>query len=328
MPNFQIPSTIQFDENTRLNKRFSRYYIEPLERGFGTTIGNALRRILLSSIPGAAITAVRFESVLHEFSTIKGVLEDVTHIILNLKKVRVRLADSKPVRLTLKLKGPMQVSASMLNGGNPNVEILNPEQHIMSIEEATEINLDLRIGRGRGYFPADKNRTADAPVDMIFIDSIFSPIVKVNYYVEKLQSGIKEDLERLTIELATDGTMMPDDAISYASRLLIDHVKAFTVLQSTDIVEPERQIDEDKIRIRRQLERSIDELELSVRSYNCLQAAQIKSIADLVSKDENDMLRFKNFGRKSLNELVSKLDELGLRFGMDITDYVKESTKK
>jgi DNA-directed RNA polymerase subunit alpha len=163
---------------------------------------------------------------------------------------------------------------------------------------------------------------------MIFVDSIFSPIVKVNYYVEKLQSGVKEDLERLTIEVSTDGTIMPDDAISYASKLLIDHVKPFTVLQSTDIVEPERQIDEDKIRIRRQLERSIDELELSVRSYNCLQAAQIKNIADLVSKDENDMLRFKNFGRKSLNELVSKLDELGLRFGMDITEYVKDTTKK
>lgn len=326
MPNFQIPDKIHIDDNGR-NSRFSRYNIEPLERGFGTTIGNSLRRILLSSIPGAAITAVRFDGVLHEFSTIKGVLEDVTTIILNLKKVRIRLADSRPLKLTLKLKGPLQVTASMLNGGNPNVEILNPDQPVMSIEEATEINLDLRIGRGRGYFPAEKNRTADAPLDMIFIDSIFSPIMKVNYFVEKLQSGVKEDLERLMIEIATDGAMTPDDAISYASRLMIDHLRPFSILQSSDIVEPEQQVDEDKVRIRKQLERSIDELELSVRSYNCLQAAQIKAISDLVSKEESEMLRFKNFGRKSLNELISKLDELGLRFGMEVSEYLKDQPK-
>lgn len=327
MPNFQIPERIKIDEEVK-NERFGRFILEPLERGFGITVGNALRRILLSSIPGAAITALRIEGVLHEFSTVDGVIEDVTLIILNLKKVRVRLANSKPIRLTLKLQGPAEINAGMLSGGNPNVEIMNPDQHIMTIEEDKSLSLDLWIGRGRGYFPAENNKTADAPLDTIWVDSIFSPIVKVNFFVEKLQSGIKEDLEKLILEVTTDGTMSPEDTVSYSSKLLVDHMKPFFGLQSTDVIEPEQQIDEDKMRIKKQLMRSIDELELSVRSYNCLQAAEIKTIADLVSKEENEMLRFKNFGRKSLNELIEKLDELGLRFGMDISDYVKETTKK
>jgi len=327
MPNFQIPERIKIDDEVK-NEHYGRFILEPLERGFGITIGNALRRILLSSIPGAAITALRIEGVLHEFSTIDGVIEDVTLIILNLKRVRVRLANSKPIKLTLKLQGPAEINAGMLSGGNPNVEIMNPDQHILTIEEDRNLSLDLWIGRGRGYFPAENNKTADAPLDTIWIDSIFSPIVKVNYFVEKLQSGIKEDLEKLILEVTTDGTMSPEDTVSYASKLLVDHMKPFFGLQSTDVIEPEQQIDEDKMRIKKQLMRSIDELELSVRSYNCLQAAEIKTIADLVSKEENEMLRFKNFGRKSLNELIEKLDELGLRFGMDISDYVKETTKK
>jgi len=327
MPNFQIPNKVQIDQDVS-NKRFGRFVIEPLERGFGTTLGTSLRRTLLSSIPGAAITAVRFDGVLHEFSSIPGVLEDVTHIILNLKQVKVNLVDSKPIRLSLKLKGPIQVTAGLLNGGNPNVEIMNPDKHIMSIEEAIELNMDIRIGRGRGYHTSEMNKTADAPLDTIFIDSIFSPIEKVNFMVEALQSGVKEGLEKLTIDVHTDGSMSPEDVISYAAKMLIDHTKPFMALLSADIIEPELQVDEDKLRIKRQLERSIDELELSVRSYNCLQAAQIKNIADLVSKEESEMLRFKNFGRKSLNELIAKLDELGLRFGMEITDYIKEPLKK
>jgi len=327
MPNFQIHEKIKIDEDVK-QERFGRFILEPLESGFGITTGNALRRVLLSSIPGAAVTALRIEGVLHEFSTIDGVIEDVTLIILNLKKVRVRLANSKPIKLTLKLQGPANITAGMLSGGNPNVEIMNPDQHIMTIEEEKNLTLELWIGRGRGYFTADNNKTADAPLDTIWIDSIFSPIVKVNYFVEKLQSGVKEDLEKLILEVTTDGTMTPQDAVSYSSKLLADHLKPFFALQSTDVIEPEQQIDEDKMRIRKQLMRSIDELELSVRSYNCLQAAEIKTIADLVSKEENEMLRFKNFGRKSLNELIEKLDELGLRFGMDISEYVKDVNKK
>ncbi len=327
MPNFQIPNKVQIDADSS-SDNYGRFVIEPLERGFGTTLGTSLRRTLLSSIPGAAITAVRFEGILHEFSSVPGVLEDVTHIILNLKQVKVNLVDSKPIRLSLKLKGPIQVTAGLLNGGNPNVEIMNPDLHIMSIEEAIEINMDIRIGRGRGYHSAELNKTADAPLDTIFIDSIFSPIEKVNFSVEALQSGVKEGLEKLTVEVHTDGSMSPDDSISYAAKLLSDHIRPFVALLSSDIIEPELQVDEDKMRIKRQLERSIDELELSVRSYNCLQAAQIKTISDLVSKEENEMLRFKNFGRKSLNELIAKLDELGLRFGMDLSEYVKDSLKK
>ncbi|MDD3807630.1 MAG: DNA-directed RNA polymerase subunit alpha [Candidatus Marinimicrobia bacterium] len=327
MPNFQIPEKVKIDETAK-NERFARFILEPLERGFGITVGNALRRVLLSSIPGSAITALRIEGILHEFSSIDGVIEDVTLIILNLKKVRVLLPNSKPIKLSLKLQGPADIKAGMLNGGNPDVEIMNPDQHIMTIEEEKNINLDLWFGRGRGYASAENNKTADAPLDTIWIDSIFSPIVKVNYYAEKLQSGVKEDLERLVLEITTDGTMTPEDAISYSSKLLTDHFKPFFALQETDVIEPEKQIDEDKMRIRKQLMRSIDELELSVRSYNCLQAADIKTIADLVSKEENEMLRFKNFGRKSLNELIEKLDELGLRFGMDVSEYIKDASKK
>ena len=326
MPNFQIPNKVSIDNETS-TKTYGRFVIEPLERGFGTTLGSALRRTLLSSIPGAAITAVRFEGVLHEFSSIPGVLEDVTHIILNLKQVKVNLVDSKPIRLTLKLKGPLQVTASLLNGGNPNVEIMNPDKHIMSIEETTEINMDIRIGRGRGYQSSISNKTADAPLDTVFIDSIYSPIEKVKFNVEALQSGVKDSLEKLYIDVHTDGSMTPEDAISYSAKMLSDHIRPFVALLSNDIIEPELQVDEDKMRIKKQLERSIDELELSVRSFNCLQAAQIKSIADLVSKEENEMLRFKNFGRKSLNELIAKLDELGLRFGMDLGEFIKDPLK-
>ncbi|MCK5520868.1 MAG: DNA-directed RNA polymerase subunit alpha [Candidatus Marinimicrobia bacterium] len=326
MPNFQIPNKVNIDTEIS-NKTYGRFTVEPLERGFGTTLGTALRRTLLSSIPGAAITAIRFEGILHEFSSIDGVLEDITHIILNLKKVKVNLVDSKPIRLALKLKGPLQVTAGLLNGGNPNVEIMNPDQHIMSIEEANEINLDIRIGRGRGYHAAGLNKTADSPIDTIFIDSIFSPVDKVNFSVEAIQSTIKNGLEKLTVDIHTDGSMTPEDAISYSAKMLSDHIRPFVALLSSDIIEPELQVDEDKMRIKKQLERSIDELELSVRSYNCLQAAQIKSISDLVSKEENEMLRFKNFGRKSLNELIAKLDELGLRFGMDLGEFIKEPIK-
>ena len=324
MPNFQIPDKIKVDRES-YSDSYGKFTIEPLERGFGTTLGNALRRIMLSAIPGCAITAVRIEGVLHEFSAIEGILEDVTSIILNLKQVKLDLVDSKPVKASVKLQGPKEVKAKDLNADNPNVKIMNPNFHIMNIQEEKEINMTIWFGRGRGYSPAEKNRTPDAPVDTIPVDSIFSPILKVKYDVEKLQSGIKEDLEKLTIEIYSDSSMTPDNALSYASDMMVSHLKPFSELKSKNIIEPEEQIDEEILRVRKQLQRSIDELELSVRSYNCLQAADIRSIADLVVKEEQEMLRYKNFGRKSLNELVAKLDDLGLRFGMDITPFMKDT---
>ncbi|MEA2076712.1 MAG: DNA-directed RNA polymerase subunit alpha [Candidatus Marinimicrobia bacterium] len=326
MPNFQIPDKIKVDRDT-YSDSYGKFTIEPLERGFGTTVGNSLRRIMLSSIPGCAITAIRFEKVLHEFSTIEGVLEDVTTIILNLKQVKLDLEEAKPVKASLKFQGPKEIKAKDLNGENPNVKIMNPNFHIMNIQEEEEVNLTVWFGRGRGYSPAEKNRTPDAPVDTIPVDSIFSPILKVNFDVEKLQSGIKENLEKLTIEIFTDNSMTPDNALSYASDMMISHLDPFSELKSKNIIEPEEQVDEEILRIRKQLLRSIDELELSVRSYNCLQAADIRTIADLVVKEEQEMLRYKNFGRKSLNELVAKLDNLGLRFGMEISPYMKDMNK-
>ncbi|MDD3094980.1 MAG: DNA-directed RNA polymerase subunit alpha [Candidatus Neomarinimicrobiota bacterium] len=323
MPNFQIPDKIKVDRES-YSDSYGMFTIEPLERGFGTTVGSALRRIMLSAIPGCAITAVRFDSVLHEFSTIEGVLEDVSTIILNLKQVKLDLLDSKPAKVTLKLQGPKEIKAKDLNAENPNIKIMNPNFHIMNIQEEKTIDLMIWFGRGRGYSPAEKNRTPDAPVDTIPVDSIFSPILKVNFKVEKLQSGIKEDLEKLIFEIFTDHSMSPDNALSYAADMMLNHIKPFSELKTKNIIEPEEQVDEEVLRIRKQLLRSIDELELSVRSYNCLQAADIRTIMDLVVKEEQEMLRYKNFGRKSLNELVAKLDDLGLRFGMDITPYTKD----
>jgi len=326
MPNFQIPDKINVDRETYTDS-YGKFTIEPLERGFGTTVGNALRRIMLSAIPGCAITAIRIEGVLHEFSTIEGVLEDVTNVILNLKQVKLDIVDSKPIKANLKLKGPREIKAKDLNGDNPNVKIMNPNFHIMNIQEEKEIDMTVWFGRGRGYSPAEKNRTPDAPVDTIPVDSIFSPILKVIFDVEKLQSGIKEDLEKLTFEVFTDNSMTPDNALSYAADMMINHLNPFSELKTKNIIEPEEQVDEEILRVRKQLQRSIDELELSVRSYNCLQAADIRTIADLVVKEEQEMLRYKNFGRKSLNELVAKLDDLGLRFGMDISPYMKDTNK-
>ncbi|MCK4812611.1 MAG: DNA-directed RNA polymerase subunit alpha [Candidatus Marinimicrobia bacterium] len=326
MPNFQIPDKIKVDRDS-YSDSYGKFTIEPMERGFGATVGNALRRIMLSAVPGCAITAVRFEGVLHEFSTIEGVLEDVTSIILNLKQVKLDLEESKPVKISLKLQGPKEIKAKDLNADNPNVTIMNPNFHVMNIQEEKEIDMTIWFGRGRGYFPSEKNRAMDAPVDTIPIDSIFSPILKVNFNVEKLQSGIKENLEKLTFEIFTDGSMTPDNALSYAADTMINHLNPFSELKSKNIIEPEEQVNEEILRIRKQLDRSIDELELSVRSYNCLQAADIRNISDLVVKEEQEMLRYKNFGRKSLNELVAKLDDLGLRFGMDVTPYKKDTNK-
>src|SRR6056297_822853 len=229
MPNFQIPNKIKVDRES-YSDRYGRFTIEPLERGFGITVGNSLRRILLSSIPGCAITAIRMESVLHEFSTIEGVLEDVSTIILNMKQVKVELLDSKPAKVSLKLKGPKEIKAKHLNSDDPNIKIMNPQHHIMNIQESKEIDITIWYGRGRGYYPAEKNRTPDAPVDAIPIDSIFSPITNVNINIVKLQSGIKDDLEKLDIDITTDGTMSPDNALSYASDILIQHLDQFSDL--------------------------------------------------------------------------------------------------
>jgi len=323
MPNFQIPSKVSIDQDSA-TKTFVRFVYEPLERGYGITIGNAFRRVLMSSIPGAAITSIKVDGVQHEFSTIDGVVEDVSDIILNLKQVKIRLDDSKHEKVAVHLEGPGELTAGELMNGTTEFELMNPDQHILTMNEKADFNMEVMIGRGRGYVPAEKNKLPEAPIGMVFIDSIFSPVTNVTFHVEDLQTAEKENMERLNLVVTTDGSISPANAVGYAAQVLQDHIQPFMQFESGDIKEPEDKIDEEVLRIRNQLKRSIDELELSVRAYNCLKSADIESIADLVEKEESEMLKYKNFGKKSLQELVEKLEELGLEFGMDVDKYMRD----
>jgi|Deesub1362B_J571_1020462.scaffolds.fasta_scaffold02739_6 DNA-directed RNA polymerase subunit alpha len=319
----QMPERIELDEATYSNT-FGRFIVQPLERGFGVTIGNALRRVLLSSLPGAAITHIRISGVVHEFSTIPGVEEDVAQIILNLKKVRIKLINKKPDKVVLNLKGPMEFTAGVIEKATADFEILNPDLHIATLNEDAEFEMELRIGRGRGYVPAEENRLPDQPIGLIPIDAIFSPVINVAYRVEQTRVGQRTDYEKLILEVTTDGSITPDDALTYAGQILRDHIQLF-INREIEMEEQEPvEIDEDALRIKKLLKMSVDELELSVRASNCLKAANIETIADLVKHTEQEMLKFRNFGRKSLNELQQVLENLGLHFGMDVDKYLKD----
>ena len=323
-PNLQMPESIELDEST-YSSTYGKFVVQPLERGFGVTIGNSLRRVLLSSLPGAAFTSIRLNDVLHEFSTVKGVVEDVSEIILNIKAVRLKLLNKKPDRVIASLKGPGEFYASDLSKNNGDFEILNPDQLICTLNDDTEVEIELRIGKGRGYVPADENKVVDQPVGTIPIDSIYTPIVNVSYNVTNTRVGQRTDYEKLTLEIVTDGSITPDDALTFAGKILKDHIQLFINFDIEPEEEETSEIDEEVLRIRKLLRMSVDELELSVRSHNCLKAANIKTIGDLVSKDEPEMLKFRNFGRKSLSELTKMLDEKGLQFGMDVEKYLTEN---
>lgn len=323
LPSFQMPESIELDESTYTNT-FGKFIVQPLERGFGHTIGNALRRVLLSSIPGAAITMFRVDGILHEFSTIPGVLEDVSEVVLNLKQVRIKTLEKKPDRVLIDLKGPGEFKAGDIQAGTTEFEVLNPDLVIATLNDDADFQLELRIGRGRGYVPAEENKVPDMPIGMICIDSIFTPVTRVTYNVENTRVGQRTDYEKLILEVTTDGTLTPDDALSYAGKILRDHIQMFISFDVETEEEEEPEVDEEVIRIRKLLQMSVDELELSVRSHNCLTAANITTIGDLVRRDENEMLKFRNFGRKSLTELNKILDEKGLQFGMDIEKYMKK----
>lgn len=324
-PYLRMPESIELDEATYTNT-YGKFIVQPLERGFGMTIGNALRRILLSSLQGAAITMIRLDNVFHEFSTIGGVVEDVSTIILNLKEVRIKLLNKKPEKISLHLVGPTEFKAGDLQNGTTDFEILNPNKHIATLNADADFNIELRIGRGKGYVTAEENKLPDQPIGTIPIDSIFSPIVNVNYTVEKTRVGQRIEYEKLIIEIYTDGSITPDDALTYAGKILKDHIQLFINFDIEPEEEVTSEVDEEVLRIRKLLRMSVDELELSVRSHNCLMAANIKTIADLVSRDEQEMLKFRNFGRKSLTELTKILDEKGLHFGMDVDKYLKSDT--
>lgn len=321
-PNLQMPESVELEESS-YSSTFGRFIVQPLERGFGTTIGNALRRVLLSSLPGAAITTIRIDGVHHEFSTIPGVVEDVAEIILNLKEVRFKLINKKPDKVVIELKGPHEFTAGDIQNGTTDFEILNPDHHIATLNKGADLKIELRIGRGHGYVPAEENKLPDMPIGSIPIDAIYTPIKNVSYRVENMRVQQRIDYERLIIEITTDGSITPDDALTYAGKILRDHINLFINFDiKPEIEEEPPTVDEEVLRIRKLLKMSVDELELSVRSYNCLMAANIKTIGDLVRRDEQEMLKFRNFGRKSLQELTQILEEKGLHFGMEVEKYL------
>lgn len=312
---FQRPKRLELDHSTLTNK-YGRFYAQPFERGFGTTIGNALRRVLLSSIEGAAITAVKIEGVLHEFSPIAGALEDTTEIILNLKRIpfKIRSPGHKTVRLHAEGEGA--VTAAQLEVG-PDVEILDKDLHIASLSASGKLDLELRLKEGRGYVSAERNFDEDLTIGYIPLDAVHSPIKKVNYVVEAARVGQATDYDKLTLDVWTNGCVAPQDAVGVASKLLKDHLTIFVNFEEEGPVD-EATADPERDALQDHLNRSVDELELSVRSYNCLKNADIKTIGELVQKSESEMLKTKNFGRKSLNEIKEILGTMGLSLGMRV----------
>jgi DNA-directed RNA polymerase subunit alpha len=304
---------------------YGKFVIEPLERGFGITLGNALRRVLLSSLQGAAVTAVRIEGVLHEFSTLPGVIEDVTEIILNLKQVRLKLHGDGPKRGLFEASGKGEVKAGDLKV-DPDVEVLNPDLHIASLNRDGDLRMEVDLNGGRGYASADQHSQTDRPIGVIPIDSLFSPVTKVNYHVEATRLGQRIDYDKLTLEVWTDQSILPADAVAWAAKLLRDHFEMFIRFEQEPVIEGEEEEDPQLAVARRQLEKSVEELELSVRSSNCLRAAEIRTIGDLVVKSESEMLKYRNFGRKSLKEIQDLLAEMGLTFGMDLSRFYQPKT--
>ena len=313
---------IKVDEKN-LTNTFGKFVIQPMDRGYGITIGNALRRVLLTCIPGAAITNAKFDSVLHEFSSIEGVQEDVSDIIQNLKGVRFKLDENDPEKISMKLVGPCKFTSNDIQKECGEFKVLNKKHYITEVNEGTTLNMELKIGVGKGYAPSEFNELPNAPLGTIAIDSIFNPVTKVNYNVTPVP-GAKATIELLTIEVSTDGSITPQDAVSYSSSVLIEQLRIVESISKPEVLEISEPVSEEVLEIRKLLNLTIDEMELSVRSHNCLQAAGIKFIYELVSKEENEMLKYKNFGRKSLTELVEKLDQMGLSFGMEVDKYLKE----
>ena len=315
---FQRPKRLEFERET-LTDRFGRFYAQPFERGFGTTIGNALRRVLLSSIEGAAITAVQIDGVLHEFSPIKGVVEDATDIILNLKQLPITCHVDYTKTLTLRKDKPGPVRASDIEA-DADIEILEPDAHIATIAEGGRLHMQLRVKRGRGYVSADRNFDEDLGIGWIPIDSVHSPVKKVNYLVEGARVGQTTDYDKLTLEVWTNGAVSPDDAVAFAAKILKEQLNIF--INFEEQAEPvEQHVDEEHEKLNENLWRTVDELELSVRSANCLQNANIKYIGELVQKSESEMLKTKNFGRKSLKEIKEILAQMGLSLGMKIPNW-------
>ncbi len=298
---------------------------EPLERGFGLTLGNALRRVLLSSLQGAAVTAIQIDGVLHEFSTVPGVREDATDIILNIKTLSLRMGGDGPRRMYLRAQGPCEVTAGMIETGH-DIDITNPELVICTLDDGARLSMELTVDTGKGYVPASAGRSEETPIGLIPIDAIFSPVRKVAYKVENTRVGQVTDHDKLSLEVTTNGTVTPEDSVALAARILQDQLKLFINFEEPHAaIEEERR---DDLPFNRNLLRKVDELELSVRSANCLKNDNIIYIGDLVQKSEADMLRTPNFGRKSLNEIKEVLSTMGLHLGMEITNWPPENIEE
>lgn len=315
---FQMPNRLELEKET-LTDKYGKFYAQPFERGFGTTIGNSLRRALLSSIEGAAVTAIKIEGVEHEFSSIKGVVEDATDVILNLKQVPFTLHGGGAKTLTINKKGPAEVTSADIEA-DADVEVLNTDIHIATVSAGGELNIEMRLKQGRGYISAEFNNDEDLSIGYIPIDSVHTPIKKVNYNVEKTRMGSNTEYDKLTIEVWTDGSVKPDDSIGLAAKLVKDHMTIFVNFEEEEEEYKYEDIARPPLLRNDLLDRSVDELELSVRSYNCLKNADIRSIRDLIKRSERDMLHTKNFGKKSLTEIKDLLHGMGLDFGMDFDE--------
>lgn len=314
-------------ETESLTATYGRFTCEPLERGFGTTLGNSLRRILLSSLQGAAITAVRIEGALHEFTALPNVVEDVTDVVLNLKQVVVRCVDSKPRTLRIEKDGEGAVTAGdiqLVDG----VEVLNPDHVIMNTSKGARVRMELEVGTGRGYVPADRNKSVNMPVGTVPIDALFSPIRKVNFNITNARVGQQTDYDRLNLEVWTNGTVRPEDAVAFAAKILKDQLSIFINFMEGPEPSPEPRVSEEQQKLSEYLWKSVDDLELSVRSANCLQNANIRYIGELVQKTESEMLKTKNFGRKSLKEIKEILASMGLSLGMKIEGWPGDGPPK
>jgi DNA-directed RNA polymerase subunit alpha len=318
----QMPESVEIDTASATDT-YGKFIIEPLERGFGTTLGNALRRILLSSLQGAAVTSVKIEGALHEFSTLAHVREDVAEIIINIKRMRFRFLADEPKILSLDMEGPGEVTASDFEGTG-EVELLNPDILIATLGKGGNLRIEIEVDTGRGFVLSEMQPKSDKSIGVIPLDSNFSPVTRVNFRVENTRVGQRTDYDKLILEIYTDGSVTPQDAASYGASILKAHLQLLITKEEEPAEEEAEKVDEEWIRIHELLQRSVDELELSVRSSNCLRNADIKTIADLVRKTESEMLKFRNFGRKSLKEISDILNSMGLHFGMDVDFYLNK----
>lgn len=328
----QMPESVIIDDSSMEDRGI--FSLQPLEKGYGVTLGNSLRRVLLSSIPGTAVIGMKITDVLHEFQTVPGVVEDVTEIILNLKTLNVKHNDKKANKISLQVKGPGVLTAKDIqNAAGEEFEILNPDITICNLADDADFEMELRIGRGKGYVPSEEQPTHDFPIGMLPIDSIFTPIKNVIFEVEPFRVGQKTDYEKLILDVQTDGSIASKEAVHFASKVLYDHIKLFLNLDEFEVEEQaqpsaeEEQRQQENNRIKKILLTPVDELELSVRAHNCLKAADINTLAELVKLQESELLKFRNFGKKSLNELIDLAHNFGLEFGMNVDKYIKEDSK-